>query len=104
MAEHDAALVEAAVAAYPFGVPPRQKVRAVLDAVAEPLREQGRAQVRAAVEAVLFLACHHCGRLPDFDDDHSCSCPESNSECFQHTEHPVTSLAGIRAALAEAPR
>ena len=36
---------------------------AVLDAVAEPLREQGRAEIRARVEAVLVTSANGAGQV-----------------------------------------
>lgn len=33
--------------------------------------------------------CHHCGRGPDADGDHSCTCPLSDSECLEHTLNPI---------------
>jgi len=28
--------------------------------------------------------CHHCGKLPDADGDHSCPCPYPDDECPDH--------------------
>lgn len=73
----------------------------------EPQSESEEVELlRAAmrqVEAVLFLSCHHCGRLPEGDGDHSCLCPTPDSECLLHTMHPVASLEQIRAALTTPP-
>jgi hypothetical protein len=33
--------------------------------------------------------CHHCGKPPEADGDHTCSCPLSDSECLEHTLNPV---------------
>lgn len=55
----------------------------------------------ARIEAVLAASCHHCGRLPDDDGDHTCPCPRSDSECLEHTADPVAPLLPIRAAIAE---
>lgn len=35
------------------------------------------------------VMCHHCGKGPDADGDHSCPCPLSNSACLEHTLNPV---------------
>jgi hypothetical protein len=72
---------------------------AVIGAGWTPPNETDVARIVARVEAVLFLACHHCGRLPDEDGDHSCTCPTPDSECLVHTFHPVAPLDHIRAAL-----
>lgn len=32
--------------------------------------------------------CHHCGKPPEADGDHTCSCPLSDSECLEHTLNP----------------
>lgn len=55
-----------------------------------------------AVARVLSASCHHCGRMPDSDGDHSCPCPSSDSECLEHTADPVVSLSALRAALGSA--
>lgn len=34
--------------------------------------------------------CHHCGKPPEIDGDHSCTCPLSDSECLEHTLNPAT--------------
>lgn len=60
----------------------------------------GDAALRARVEAVLTDSCHHCGRMPEADGDHTCLCPMPNSECLLHTVDPVVGLLPIRAALA----
>jgi hypothetical protein len=61
--------------------------------MADALREQ--------IKAVLSLSCHHCGRMPEVDGDHTCACPNSHSGCLQHTVDPVVALLPIRAALTE---
>ena len=74
----------------------------VAEALAPLIAERERvAAERALAPAwkVLLRACHHCGRLPDEDGDHSCTCPTSDSECLLHTMHPVAPLEPIRAAL-----
>lgn len=34
-------------------------------------------------------ACRHCGRLPEADGDHSCTCPYSDAECPDHPAPPL---------------
>ena len=55
--------------------------------------------LRSRIEHVLSQTCYPCGRWPDDDGDHSCPCPLADGDCTEHVLHPVTSLAGIRAAL-----
>jgi hypothetical protein len=38
---------------------------------------------RAVVER---MVCHHCGRLPEADGDHSCTCPHPDETCPDHTK------------------
>lgn len=68
------------------------------DTLREMLRESYA--VLSDLRAAVKVACHHCGSGPDADGDHSCPCPNSDTECLEHTLHPVMPEA-LRALLAE---
>lgn len=56
--------------------------------------------LREGVERLLADSCHHCGRMPDADNDHTCLCPVNDSECLTHSADPVVSREHLRALLA----
>lgn len=60
-----------------------------------------RDRLLGKVEALMSESCHHCGRPPDDDGDHTCPCPLTDSECFEHTADPVVGLNALRALVAE---
>jgi hypothetical protein len=37
-----------------------------------------------AYRAYALLACHHCGKTPDADGDHTCPCPFHDNDCKEH--------------------
>lgn len=51
--------------------------------------EAREAALEAGINALIEAACHHCGKQPEQDGDHTCDCPNTDSECLEHTLHPM---------------
>jgi hypothetical protein len=77
-----------------FGTPEAQALRATVSdehaaRIVARARELEAHQSERTDTAEAGDACHHCGRLPEADGDHTCTCPFTDSECLEHTLNPV---------------